>query len=71
MTPNIAQQMELSLSTARQKQGGRSEPEEVKLFSDNSEARCLADVQAGFADKVAGVQHVLHLLAHIRQLVRG
>lgn len=46
-------------------------PEEVQLFSDNSEARCLADVQAGFADKVAGVKHVLHLLAQIRQLVRG
>ena len=46
-------------------------PEEVQLFSNNSEARCLADVQAGFADKVASVEHVLHLLAQIRQLVRG
>ena len=46
-------------------------PEEVQLFSDNSEARRLADVQAGFADKVAGVEHVLHFLAQVRQLVRG
>ena len=46
-------------------------PEEIQLFSNNSEARCLADVQAGFADKVAGVEHVLHLLAQVRQLVRG
>ena len=46
-------------------------PEEVELFSNNSEARCLADVQAGFADKVAGVEHVLHLLTQVRQLVRG
>ena len=46
-------------------------PEEVQLFSNNSEARCLADVQAGFADKVAGVEHVLHLLAQVGQLVRG
>ena len=50
---------------------GKPSPEEVELFSDDSEARCLADVQAGFAHKVAGVQHVLHLLTHIRQLVTG
>ena len=46
-------------------------PEEVELLSDNSEARCLADVQAGFAYKVASVQHVLHLPTQIWQLVRG